>query len=217
MLLHVATTVLAGLVTASISTGTSATRPAGGPTADARRLTCDARAHRYVADRARSVIRWKGTKFRGLGSHEGTVGLRSGEVCVGRDGAVRATFVAEMPTLRVTDIPEAEPRANLEQHLRSADFFHVASHPEARLVVTDVRHENRSLHRLSGTLTIRGTTHPVTFYARVWTRTPTHLRAQATLVVDRHRFGVAYRGSTLRDDLVDDTFTIELAVDARAP
>jgi len=109
------------------------------------------------------------------------------------------------------------PSRRGSDHLRGPDFFHVARYPDAHLVVRQVHQENRSLHRGTGTLTIRGRTRPQDFYARVWTRTPALVRAQATLVVARHEFGIAYRGSTLRDDLVDDTFTLELTLEARAP
>jgi polyisoprenoid-binding protein YceI len=147
------------------------------------------------------------------------VRLEAGEVCV-RDGAiVGATFVADMTTIEVAAVPGGEPgpRKPLRDHLRSDDFFHVAAHPEARLVLTAVEREQRSLHRVQGLLTIRGHTEPVTFYARVWAVTNERVRAEARFAVDRHRFGVSYRGSTLKDDLVDDQFWLDLAIIARAP
>jgi polyisoprenoid-binding protein YceI len=180
-------------------------------------VDCDTTAHALAADLDRSSIRWKGTKFWGLGSHEGTVRLRSGEVCV-RDGRiVGATFVADMSTIEVADIPADDPvpRRRLRDHLLSEDFFHVAAYPEARLVLTAVEPEQRSLHRVRGLLTIRGQTEMIRFYARVWTVSHDQVNAEARFAVDRHRFGVSYQGSTIEDDLVDDQFWLELAVTAR--
>lgn len=180
---------------------------------------CEQNTTRLVVDLQRSAIKWKGTKFRGLGSHEGTVALRAGEVCLRQSQIVRALFVADMRSIQVTDIPASDPvpRNRLRDHLIGEDFFHVTKYPEAVLFINAVRNENRSLHVVTGTLTMRGITHPVTFYARVWEQTPTRVRANATLELDRHRWGVSYRGSTLRDDLVDDEFTLELSLIAGPP
>jgi polyisoprenoid-binding protein YceI len=47
-------------------------------------------------------------------------------------------------------------------HLKSADFFHVEEHPTMSFTSTGIR-EHGSDFYLDGDLTIRGTTHPVTF------------------------------------------------------
>lgn len=87
---------------------------------------------------------------------------------------------------------------------------------EARLTLRAVELENRSLHRVAADLTIRGTTHAVTLYARVWRLSEDEVSAEARFAVERHRWGVSYRGSTVKDDLVDDQFWLDLAVYARA-
>jgi len=122
-----------------------------------------------------------------------------------------------MRSIQVTDIPATDPapRKRLRDHLVGEDFFHAAKYPEAVLFINAVQNENRSLHLATGTLTMRGVTHPVTFYARIWEQSPTRVRANATLRLDRHRWGVSYRGSALQDDLVDDEFTLELSLVAR--
>jgi hypothetical protein len=147
------------------------------------------------------------------------VALTSGTVCLVDDRIVGGTFVADMTTITVTDIPESDPvpRNRLRNHLLGEDFFHVAEHPEARLTLTGVEQEQRSLYQVRAALTIRGQTHPVTFYARVWAVGDDEVRAEARFSVDRHRWGVRYRGSTLRDDLVDDDFWLDLTVRARSP
>lgn len=181
-------------------------------------LPCDSVGSLLSVDLERSLIEWTGTKFWGLGKHEGIVRLKSGELCV-RDGRITAgTFVADMTTIEVTDIPVSDPvpRRRLRDHLMSEDFFHVAAHPEARLALVSVQRENRSLHRVTALMTIRGRTHPIEFYARVWALDDSVVSAKARLELDRHRWGVSYVGSTLRDDLVDDEFVLELTLQAHA-
>jgi len=49
-----------------------------------------------------------------------------------------------------------------DEHLRSADFFDVANHPEIHFVSTRIEGDPRGEFKLTGDLTIRGTTRPIT-------------------------------------------------------
>jgi polyisoprenoid-binding protein YceI len=99
----------------------------------------------------------------------------------------------------------------------SEDFFHVDAYPAARFFIREVVHESSRLYRIAGDLTIRDRTQPVRFYGRGWEVSASMVRAEARLEVDRHAYGVSYRGSTIRDDLVDDSFWLELTIEARRP
>jgi polyisoprenoid-binding protein YceI len=57
-----------------------------------------------------------------------------------------------------------EPR---DAHLRSADLFDVEQHPEATFVATEVRPKGGNGYAVTGDLTIRGTTRPVTWDVEV--------------------------------------------------
>lgn len=46
-------------------------------------------------------------------------------------------------------------------HLKSKDFFDAANHPALSFNATKVEHMNGSDYKITGNLTIRGTTHPV--------------------------------------------------------
>jgi len=54
-----------------------------------------------------------------------------------------------------------------DNHLRSADFFDVANHPTITFVTTAIERTGNNTYRITGDLTIRGTTRPVTFEAEV--------------------------------------------------
>lgn len=168
-------------------------------------------------DTAQSVIRWKGTKFWGLGKHEGIVSLASGHLVV-EDGDISSgTFIIDMHTIEVTDIPKSDPipRKRLRDHLMDDDFFAVATYPTAHFTLTQVRkHEGK--HLITGDLTLRGQTHTVTFEAVFSALSNTTVQATARLSIDRQKWGVAYRGSRLTNDLVDDDIHLELLLIASA-
>jgi polyisoprenoid-binding protein YceI len=53
-----------------------------------------------------------------------------------------------------------------DEHLRSADFFDVASHPDIAFTVDGIRPDNGGVG-VTGSLTVRGRTRPVSFDAKV--------------------------------------------------
>jgi len=191
----------------------------GASIAPAAARKCDPQGSELSLDLDKSTVRWRGTKFWGLGKHEGTVRLKGGAFCIRQGRVLHGWFEADMRSLEVTDIPASEPvpRRRLTEHLLGENFFAVGAHPVSRFILREVQHERGHLYRVSGDLTIRGRTRPLTFYARGWSVTDQELRAQAGFKIDRHEFGVSYRGSTLKDDLVDDDFELELVIEARSP
>ena len=172
----------------------------------------DAEAVVLRVDTVQSVIRWKGTKFWGLGKHEGIVRLASGSLHVAEDAIAGGAFVIDMHTIEVTDIPKSDPvpRRRLRNHLLHDDFFAVATYPTAHFTLTDVQRGQADLYRITGNLTLRGQTHPVTFDAEIPRLSERAVEATARFRIDRQRWGVAYRGSRLTNDLVGDTIHLEL-------
>jgi polyisoprenoid-binding protein YceI len=85
-----------------------------------------------------------------------------------------------------------------DDHIRSADFFEVESHPTMTFVSTGVRRDGDDF-LLDGDLTIRGTTKPVTFNLEVNGFGPdayggTRVGFSATGEINRNDFGVSYNG-----------------------
>lgn len=176
---------------------------------------CEAGSARMVADLEQSMVRWTGTKIRG--KHEGTVTLQSGELCIRQSRIVRAGFVADMRSIRITDIPEHEtvPRKLLRDHLTGETFFDVERYPQAVLTINEVRHEDGSTYAIDGTLTMRGVNRLVSFQARVPELSSDRVTAHATLKVDRTQWGMRYRFADPRGLVVDDEFTLDLTLVAR--
>jgi polyisoprenoid-binding protein YceI len=170
-----------------------------------------------VADPAASTIRWKGTKFRGLGKHEGTIALASGQFVVRHEQLTSGTFTIDMRSIEVTDIPVSDPvpRRRLRNHLMDADFFDVERHPTAVFKSTGAKRIGPARWQVSGDLTVRGVTRPISFATDVRWLEVGHMVATSALTLDRQRWGVAYRGSRLTNDLVDDDIHLSITLDAR--
>ena len=168
-------------------------------------------------DTTASVVYWKGTKFRGRGKHEGGVRLAGGRVEVCGSALVGGESTIDMRSITVTDIPEHEPvpRERLRTHLLSDDFFAVERYPVAVFQIRGVEAVQADSFRISGELTMRGRTQGVAFGAHVPEHSSTSVRASAAFSIDRQLWGVAYRGSELTNDLVDDELYLDVRLVAR--
>ncbi len=174
---------------------------------------------RLVVDVDHSIIQWKGTKFWGMGKHEGIVRLAEGIVIVRRNEIVAGRFVLDMTTIEVTDIPKSDPipRQRLREHLMEEHFFFVERFPTAVFEISSARSNDSGRHRITGRLTMRGKTHGVSFDAHIPVLDRSALRATARFSINRHDWGVAYRGSRLTNDLVDDMIELNLVLVAHGP
>ena len=154
-----------------------------------------------------SKVTWKAYKV--TGSHTGTVDLKSGSLEFDGDKLVGGEFVVDMTTIACTDL-EGEYKGKLEGHLKSDDFFSTASNPTSKLVFTNVKASGKNSYQVTGDLTIKGTTKPVTFDVSIYGS-----KATATLKVDRAKYDVRYGSGSFFDDLGDKTIydEFDLVVD----
>ncbi|GEL19668.1 hypothetical protein PA7_35050 [Pseudonocardia asaccharolytica DSM 44247 = NBRC 16224] len=118
----------------------------------------------------------------------GRFGAFSGEIVTGDD--LRSSTVTA--TIDATSIDTNNDQR--DGHIRSADFFDVANHPEWTFRSTGVRADGQD-HVLDGELTIKGVTKPVTldlevggFGADAWGGTRAGFTATTT--INRNDFGV---------------------------
>lgn len=99
-------------------------------------------------------------------------------------------------TVELSSVNTGEP--NRDNHIRSADFFEVESHPHLTFRSTGVRPDGDNF-LLDGDLTIRGTTKPVTLKLEVNGFGPdayggTRAGFSASGEINRNDFGVSYNG-----------------------
>ncbi|MCR8669340.1 YceI family protein [Aestuariibaculum sp. M13] len=142
-----------------------------------------------------SSVVWKGYKV--TGSHEGTIALQSGTLSFDGDKLVGGEFVIDMATINTTDL-DGEMKGNLDGHLKSDDFFGTEKYPTAKLVFTKVKAKGKNSYAVTGDLTIKGKTAPVTFDISIYGS-----KATASLKVDRTKYDVRYGSTSFFDDLKD--------------
>lgn len=109
--------------------------------------------------------------------------------------------------------------AKRDGHLRSADFFDTEKHPEITFTSTSVQPKGENAFVVSGDLTIRGVTKPVTFKAEVDGiavdgQGGKHLGASGTLSIDRREFGLVWNQPLAQGVLVGDTVKVDLGLAA---
>lgn len=156
-----------------------------------------------------STVTWKAYKV--TGSHTGTVALKSGALVFDGDKLTGGEFTVDMPTLVSTDLAgDPDSKGKLEGHLKSDDFFGVENHPTSTLVFTDVKSTGKNAYEVTGDLTIKGITKPVTFDVSIYGS-----KATATMKVDRTNYDVKYGSGSFFENLGDKTIydEFDLVVD----
>ena len=94
-----------------------------------------------------------------------------------------------------------------DTHLKSDDFFGVATYPTAELVLTKVEGTN-----FSGNLTIKGITNPVSFTATS-SKDGKSTVYKGTLTIDRSKYNVKYGSKSFFDNLGDKVINDEFTLD----
>jgi len=154
-----------------------------------------------------STVTWKAYKV--TGSHTGTIALKSGALEFDGDKLAGGEFVVDMTSISNTDL-EGDYKGKLEGHLNSDDFFGTATNPTSSLVFTKVEASGKNSYKVTGDLTIKGITKPVTFDVSIYGS-----KATATLKVDRAAYDVKYGSGSFFDNLGDKTIydEFDLVVD----
>lgn len=154
-----------------------------------------------------SKVTWKAYKV--TGAHTGTVDLKAGALVFEESTLTGGEFTVDMTSLISTDL-EGEYKGKLEGHLKSDDFFGVEKHPEANLVFTRVTPSGKNSYEVTGDLTIKGITKPITFDVSVYGS-----KATATLKIDRAAYDVRYGSGSFFENLGDKTIydEFDLVVD----
>ena len=150
----------------------------------------------------KSEITWLGKKV--TGEHSGTIQVKSGQLELNGNTITDGEFVVDMTTIKDTDLTDAEWNAKLVGHLKSDDFFAVEKYPEAKLVITQKASFTGNKATVTGDLTIKGKTNPVTF---VVTKDGNTYKADIT--IDRSKYDVRYGSKSFFDNLGDKVINDE--------
>ena len=162
-------------------------------------------AQETAVNAAESSIHWLGKKV--TGQHEGNINLVSGTLIIENEALTGGSFTVDMTSIKTTDL-EGKSAQNLEGHLKSDDFFGVATHPEATLVFTSVEAKGSGLYAVTGDFTIKGKTNPATFDLQI-----SEGSATAKVVIDRSLYDIRYGSSSFFDNLGDKVIYNEFDLD----
>ncbi|WP_337062589.1 YceI family protein [Kineococcus sp. G2] len=143
----------------------------------------------------------------------GRLGAVSGELVTAED-PTRSTVTATVDVTSLTTFNEQR-----DAHVHSADFFDVATHPSATFTSTALTHDGEEF-QLTGDLTLKGVTRPVTLALEVSGFGPdayggTRAGFSAKGRIDRRDFGILFDAKLDNGGLVvADKVDLELDVEA---
>ena len=173
----------------------------------------DGKADTYNVSASKSSVEWLGEKV--TGKHTGTIAIQTGSLEVKNGKLVGGEFVIDMTSIKCTDL-SGETAKKLEGHLNSNDFFGTESHKTAKLVITKVKSNGSGKYTVTGDLTIKGQTHSVTFDTTL-NEASGKATAEATIKVDRTKYGIRYGSGSFFDNLGDkaisDEFTLTVKLE----
>ena len=146
---------------------------------------------------ARSEVQLKTRHTWGLRPLKGVFRQVTGNGTVTAAGAVTGTITVAAGSIDTKN-------KQRDKHLRSADFFDVATHPDFSFAVDGVRPVDGGV-QVTGSLTVRGRTRPLSFDAKV-SAAAGEVRLDAEIPVNRADFGLTY--SPLRMASLNNTITV---------
>lgn len=180
----------------------------------------------YAVDAASSKVDWKAFHKGGFAPRWGTLSVKSGEVAA-TDGEVTAgDFVIDMTSLKVDPASVTEKdknAADLEGHLKNADFFDVEKNPTAEFKITKVANLDGTAENaveganktVSGNLTLLGKSLNVSFPAKVAV-VDGSVTLQAKFTVNRADWGIKFGTSETDPAEWMISKDIEIGVDVKA-
>jgi polyisoprenoid-binding protein YceI len=163
-----------------------------------------------------SEINWTGRKV--TGAHNGTIDIKAGSLQV-TDGKLNAgSFSIDTTSIKILDISDPATNIQFAGHLFSEDFFATDRFPEATFEITNVT-QSGSSGQITGNLTIKGITHPVSFPANV-SITRESITASGKILVDRTSYDMKFRSGNfflnLGDTLIYNDFELDVKLTAIA-
>jgi polyisoprenoid-binding protein YceI len=170
----------------------------------------------FVYNAEASTVYWEGSKPGG--KHHGTIEVVNGSAVMDGDQITGGTFQLDMSTIRNEDVQNDGMRERLVNHLKSEDFFYVEKYPTATFTITgvDQMENDPSMHMVTGDLTVRGNTRPITFPATITMDDRMVHARTGEIVLDRTQWDVNHKSKSifagLKDNFIDDEMIVRLDV-----
>jgi polyisoprenoid-binding protein YceI len=137
----------------------------------------------WVLDPERSSVRLRAASMGGLVKATGRFAELRGEGTWDDDGTATGTLVIDAASLDTGN-------KRRDKHLRSNDFFDVATHPEITYTISGITPESLGQVRVTGELRIVDHTHPLALTATLEDADPTGATLATESALDRTRWGI---------------------------
>lgn len=190
-----------------------------------------------------SKVTWIGSKP--VGKHNGYIPVSGGDIKLEEGAIVGGTITINVAGLQCEDLAsDSTMKAKLEGHLLSDDFFAAQEFPTAEFVITSVESYSSNAvvedkeeiefefkpasasehmvesptHKITGNLTMRGTTLSISFPASVNIEDDA-ISAKAKFNIDRTRWGLKYGEEASITEQAQDKFiynTVNVGFDLTA-
>ncbi len=169
-----------------------------------------AKATTLKADVSKSTLNWNGKKV--TGEHMGTIKLANGSLTVDGTKLTGGQFDIDMNSIVCTDLTDPEYNGKFIGHMKSEDFFNTAKFPTSTFKITKVAPKGGGNYDVTGDLTVKGITNPVTFPAVV-KMTADGAEATGKLTIDRTKYDIKYGSksffASIGDKAINDDFTVD--------
>lgn len=167
-------------------------------------------------DTTASSAKWTGSKTLIKDYYDnGTVAIKSGNALFTKGVLTGGEVVFDMTTITATSTGKGDGEDMLSGHLKSEDFFDSTKYPEAKFVITSVIKQSDTNYMVTGDLTVKDKTAPVTFPATVST-TGEIVTISGTATVDRTVYDVRFGSSKFFEDLGDKVVNDEFKLEFKA-
>ena len=153
-----------------------------------------------TVNKSESSVMWKAAKV--TGEHWGYVPIADATLDYSNGKITGGSFEMDMVNLTVEDLTDPKSKGNLTNHLKSDDFFSVEKFNTASFKITDAKSSNGRDYVISGNLTIKGISQPISFPAKVST-SGNKLTAEGDITFDRTKFDIKFRSGNYFENLAD--------------
>ncbi|MDH6307738.1 polyisoprenoid-binding protein YceI [Dysgonomonas sp. PFB1-18] len=175
-----------------------------------------------VVDTQASSIQWKGSKVGG--SHNGTIALKAGTLAINGETVASGSFEIDMNAIVDEDLTQKDMNDMLVNHLKSADFFDVATYPSSTFTVTKVEAAATPTdsvnYMVSGNLKLKDVEKNITFGAKITKEGDTYKAVTVPFTIDRTQWNVKYGSKTLfadlKENIVNDNIELQITIVAKA-
>ncbi|MBC7540872.1 MAG: YceI family protein [Bacteriovorax sp.] len=169
-------------------------------------------ADKVVIDPATSKLVYVAKKV--TGEHTGEVKISSGHLNFDKKNLKDGEFEIDMTSITNTDLSDASYHKKFIDHMVSEDFFAVEKFKTAKLVLKTVKKEKGDNYKVTGDLTIKGITAPVSFDA-----VATKEKATAKVTFDRTKYDIKYGSGKffqgLGDKMINDEVQLDVVLTAK--